>query len=134
MPDYSKTAPVYYTGKVQDVPDNQYVAVLGRNLPMKDRDPEKPISITDNFEYCRHTKHGAKMYNLLNKLVPDGMAKGIALQTPFRDFISMSGGVFNEKMAEGLVTYLSDGKGGIRKIIGQIPKAIKGIGPLLKSI
>jgi beta-glucosidase len=134
MPDYSKTAPVYYTGKVQDVPDNQYVSILGRALPPKDRDPEKPISITDNFEYCRHTKHGAKMYNLLDKLVPEGMAKGIALQTPFRDFISMSGGVFNETMAEGLVTYLSDGKGGIRKIIGQIPKAIKGIGPLMKSI
>ena len=134
MPDYSKTAPVYYTGKVQEVPDNQYVSILGRALPPKDRDPEKPISITDNFEYCRHTKHGAKMYNLLDKLVPEGMAKGIALQTPFRDFISMSGGVFNETMAEGLVTYLSDGKGGIRKIIGQIPKAIKGIGPLMKSI
>ena len=134
IPDYSKTAPVYYTGKVQDVPDNQYVAVLGRNLPAKDRDPDKPISIEDNFEYCRHTKHGAKMYKLLDKLVPEGMAKGIALQTPFRDFISMSGGVFNDKMAEGLVTYLSDGKGGMRKIFSQIPKAIKGIGPLMKSI
>ena len=134
IPDYSKTAPVYYTGKVQDVPDNQYVAVLGRNLPAKDRDPNKPISIEDNFEYCRNTKHGAKMYKLLDKLVPEGMAKGIALQTPFRDFISMSGGVFNETMAEGLVTYLSDGKGGMRKIFSQIPKAIKGIGPLMKSI
>ena len=74
------------------------------------------------------------MYKLLDKLVPEGMAKGIALQTPFRDFISMSGGVFNDKMAEGLVTYLSDGKGGLRKIFSQIPKAIKGIGPLMKSI
>lgn len=134
IPDYSKTAPVYYTGKVQDVPDNQYTAVLGRAIPAKDRDPNKPISIEDNFEYCRNTKHGAKMYKLLDKLVPEGMAKGIALQTPFRDFISMSGGVFNETMAEGLVTYLSDGKGGMRKIFSQIPKAIKGIGPLMKSI
>ena len=134
IPDYTATAPIYYTGKVQDVPDNQYTAVLGRRIPAKDRDPAKPFSIEDNFEYCRGTKHGRKMYNLLNKLVPDGMAKGIALQTPFRDFISMSGGVFNETMADGLVTYLSDGKGGMRKIISQIPKAIKGIGPLLKSI
>ena len=134
IPDYSKTAPVYYTGKVQDVPDNQYTAVLGRAIPAKDRDPAKPFSIEDNFEYCRTSKHGAKMYKLLDKLVPEGMAKGIALQTPFRDFISMSGGVFNDKMAEGLVTYLSDGKGGLRKIFSQIPKAIKGIGPLMKSI
>lgn len=134
IPDYSKTAPIYYTGKVQDVPDNQYTAILGRAIPAKDRDPAKPFSIEDNFEYCRTTKHGAKMYKLLNKLVPEGMAKSIALQTPFRDFISMSGGVFNDKMAEGLVTYLSDGKGGMRKIFSQIPKAIKGIGPLMKSI
>ncbi len=134
IPDYSKTAPIYYTGKVQDVPDNQYTAILGRAIPAKDRDPAKPFSIEDNFEYCRTTKHGAKMYKLLDKLVPEGMAKSIALQTPFRDFISMSGGVFNDKMAEGLVTYLSDGKGGMRKIFSQIPKAIKGIGPLMKSI
>ena len=74
------------------------------------------------------------MYKMLDKLVPEGMAKGIALQTPFRDFISMSGGVFDETMAEGLVLILNDKKGGIRKIIKRIPGAIKGIGPLLKSI
>ena len=56
------------------------------------------------------------------------------MQTPFRDFISMSGGVFSEQMAEGLVRWLSGKKGGIRLIVKDIPRAIKGIGPLLKQI
>lgn len=134
IPDYRQTAPVYYDGNVQEVPDEQYVALLGRELPQKEKDKSLPIDITDNFENCQHTKNGKKLYNLLSKLIPDGFARGIALQTPFRDFISMSGGVFNEKMAEGLVLILSDKKGGIRKILSQIPKTLKGIGPLLKSI
>ncbi len=134
IPNYSKIAPTYYTADVQSVPDDQFKAVLGREIPPTDRDLSKPITIADNFEYCKHTKKGAKMYKLLDKLVPDGMAKGIALQTPFRDFVSMSGGAFNEVMAEGLVIYLSDKKGGKRKIACQIPKLIKSIGPLMKNI
>lgn len=134
IPDYRASAPVYYEGNVQDVPDDQYVALLGRELPPAEKDRSLPIDITDNFESCAYTKNGKKLYNLLSKLIPDGFARGIALQTPFRDFISMSGGVFDETMAEGLVLILSDKKGGIRKILKRIPHAIKGIGPLLKSI
>lgn len=134
IPDYSETAPIYYTGKVQTVPDEQFTAVLGREIPSPDRDANRVFDITDNFESCRYTKNGNRMYGMLNKLLPAGMANGIALQTPFKDFISMSGGVFNEDMADGLLLILSDKKGGIRKIIGQVPKVIKGIGPLLKNI
>jgi hypothetical protein len=46
----------------------------------------------------------------------------------------MSGGVFSEQMAEGLVRLLSGEKGGIRMILKGIPKAIAGVGPLLKNI
>ena len=134
IPDYSETAPVYYTGKVQTVPDEQFTAVLGREIPAPERDANRAFDITDNFESCRYTKNGNRMYGMLNKLLPAGMANGIALQTPFKDFISMSGGVFNDDMADGLLLILSDKKGGIRKIIGQVPKVIKGIGPLLKNI
>ena len=46
----------------------------------------------------------------------------------------MSGGVFSEDMANGLVKALSGEKGGIRTILKGIPGAIKGVGPLLKQI
>ena len=74
------------------------------------------------------------MYKLMSTVVPAGFAQAIALQTPFRDFISMSGGVFSEDMANGLVKALSGEKGGIRIILKGIPGAIKGVGPLLKQI
>ena len=134
IPDYSQTAPRYYTGNIQSVPEEQFVAVLGRDLPPADYDKNRKLSIQDTFESCSHTKTGKKFYKLLSTLIPAGFAQAIALQTPFRDFISMSGGVFSEQMAEGLVRWLSSEKGGIRMILKGIPAAIKGIGPLLKNI
>ena len=134
IPDYSAVAPLYYTGEVQNVPEEQFVAVLGRELPPTHYDPNRKLGITDTFESCAHTKNGKRFYKLLSAVIPAGFAQAIALQTPFRDFISMSGGVFSEDIADGLVKWLSGEKGGIRKIIKGIPKAIAGVGPLLKSI
>ncbi|MBQ2973879.1 MAG: glycoside hydrolase family 3 C-terminal domain-containing protein [Clostridia bacterium] len=134
IPDYSAVAPLYYTGDVQNVPDEQFIAVLGRELPPAAYDPNRPLSIQDTFESCAHTKNGARFYKLLTTVVPAGFAQAIALQTPFRDFISMSGGVMSEDMADGLVKWIAGEKGGIRKILKGIPGAIAGIGPLLKNI
>lgn len=134
IPDYSAVAPVYYTGYVQSVPAEQFVAVLGRELPAANYDPNRALGIQDTFESCSHTRNGRRFYKLLSTVVPAGFAQAIALQTPFRDFISMSGGVFSEQMADGLVKWISGEKGGIRKILKGIPAAIKGIGPLLKNI
>ncbi len=134
IPDYSAVAPVYYSGDVQNVPAEQFVAVLGRELPPANYDPNRALSIQDTFESCKHTKNGARFYKLLTTVVPAGFAQAIALQTPFRDFISMSGGVMSEDMADGLVKWIAGEKGGIRKILKGIPGAIAGIGPLLKNI
>ena len=130
IPDYSKTAPLYYTGEVQSVPDSQFIAVLGRELPPTVKSKDIPLDITDNFENASHTKWGGRLYGLLNKVVPEA----IAVETPFRDFISMSGGVFSEQMAEGLLKILNGEKKGLRMILKDIPRAVKGIGPLLKNI
>ena len=134
IPDYRQVAPLYYTGEIQNMPAEQFVAVLGRELPPSDYAPDRKLGIVDTFESCSHTKNGKRMYKLLKTLVPAGFAQAIALQTPFRDFISMSGGVMSEDMANGLVMWISGEKGGIRKILKGIPGAIKGIGPLLKNI
>lgn len=134
IPDYSAVAPLYYSGDVQNVPEDQFVAVLGRPLPACDYAPDRALSICDTFESCKHTKNGKRFYKLLTTVVPAGFAQAIALQTPFRDFISMSGGVMSEDMADGLVKWIAGEKGGIRKILKGIPGAIAGIGPLLKNI
>jgi len=134
IPDYSEVAPLYYSGDVQNVPDEQFIAVLGRELPPTNYDPDRKLGICDTFESCSHTKNGKRFYKLLTSVVPAGFAQAIAMQTPFRDFISMSGGVMSEDMADGLVKWIAGEKGGIRKILKGIPGAIKGIGPLMKNI
>lgn len=134
IPDYSKTAPSYYNGNIQEIPDAEFEAVYGEALPAREPDPNSPITIADSFGTSLRTKNGRKMYNLLNKLVPPGFAQAITFQVPFRDFISMSGGVFSESIAEGLCKILNGEKGGVRQILKGIPKALAGVGPLLKQI
>ena len=134
IPDYRATAPKYYTADIAHIKDEEFVAVLGRELPPTVKSKDIPLDITDNFENASHTKWGGRLYGLLNKVVPEGMARAIAVQTPIRDFISMSGGVFSEQMAEGLLKILNGEKKGLRMILKDIPRAVKGIGPLLKNI
>ena len=143
IPDYRETAPVYYTGKVQSVPDDQFTAVLGRPIPPTERDRSTPLTVVDSFETSSYTKWGGRINNLMHKMIPvfvkgpgADFAIGIATQTPIRNFISMSGGVFSEKMAAGLLRILNGDKPGkgLRMILSDIPSAIKGIGPLMKQI
>ncbi len=141
IPDYSQSAPLYYTGEVTNVPDDQFATVLGREIPPAFPDATKPITITDNFENCQRTKTGKRLYNIITKAIGlftsgpgQGFALAIATQTPFRDFISMSGGVFSEDMAQGLCNAINGEKHGWSKILKGIPSAITKIGPLLKNI
>lgn len=143
MPDYRETAPAYYTADVQSVPDEQFAAVLGREIPSPDYDKDMPLTIRDNFENAAYTKWGGRINGAITSLIPKfvkgpgaGFAMGIATQTPIRDFISMSGGVFSEKMAEGLLKILNDDdpRKGLGMIMSDIPNALKGIGPLMKNI
>ena len=134
IPDYKETAPLYYEGDVQEIPDEQFREILGREIPAPEKPRNRKIDLTDNFESSKHTKNGARAYKTVSSLIPDGFARGLALQTPFRDFISMSGGVFNEEMAEGLLLFLNDEKGGFKEIMSQLPNAVKGIVPLIRSI
>ncbi|MBR6780249.1 MAG: hypothetical protein IKM24_04445, partial [Clostridia bacterium] len=119
---------------VQNVPEQQFVSVLGRELPPTVKSTDQPLDLTDTFENAKHTKWGGRLFALLTMLIPEGMARAIAVQTPFRNFITMSGGVFSEQMAAGLLRILNGEKGGLRMILKGIPGAIKGIGPLLQNI
>lgn len=134
IPDYSKTAPSYYTGEVQNIAAEEFVAVLGNELPETDYDPNAPVVLTDCFESAARTKNGMKMYKLMKSVVPAGFAQAIALQVPLKNFISMSGGVCSEKIALGLCKALNGEKGGVRQILKGIPKALKDVGPFLKTI
>ena len=118
------------------------VNVLNRETLMKAyENPEAypNLTIANTLEDSEAGKNGKKLVKLLRKFVgTEGMACAIALQTPVKNFISMSLGVFSPKMAQELLDVLNDKKPLVRgiavMIIKAIPKVIAGLPALLKSI
>ena len=142
IPDYRETAPDYYTGNVADISAEQFSAVLGRPLSETNRDASKPLDITNNIEDSANTKWGGRLNKALGAVLKivdpsgDGMASSIAKQTPVRNFVSMSGGLFSEKMATGFIKILNDdepGKG-VGMIASGIPNLLKNLKGFLNSI
>ncbi len=145
VPDYSKTAPSYYSVDVQAIPDSEFEAVLGHAIPVRQLDTSMKLTIANSLGDAKHTKWGGRINNLINKIMdmmfkPDdpngGMMKAMALEIPIRNFITMSSGVFSEKMANGLLMILNgDGVGkGLGKILAGIIPALAKLPALLKSI
>lgn len=145
IPNFKEKAPAYYTADVKAIDDKQWAAVYGQELPSRERDTNKKIDIYCCLEDARHTKWGGKLCKLIigftmggGSTTGDGaMLQAMALQIPIRNFIAMSSGAFDEKMAEGLLKVLNDdestGKGfgkivaGIPRLIGKIPMIIKSV-------
>ncbi len=143
VPDYKETAPCYYGADVMAVSDEQFEALLGRPIPLTHRDPSVPLGINNTLEDSMSGKAGGKICRLIMKIMgmlPDDgnkdMMEAMALQIPIRCMMSMSMGVFSEKMAGGLLTILND-QGtmkGIGKILSGIGNALKNMKNLFNSI
>ncbi len=139
IPDYRATAPAYYSADVQNISAEAFTAVLGRELPPSKIISYPNLTVANTLEDAAMGKNGAKINNLLRKFVgTEGMACAIALQTPIKNFISMSFGIFSPKMAEELLDVLND-KAPYRRglawmIIKAIPSVIKGLPDLMKSV
>ena len=146
IPDYRASAPAYYTADKDGMTGAQFEAVLGRALPLAERDTSKPIDIYCCLDDARHTKWGGRICRLIEGLRAkmgsdangDGkMIAAMATQIPIRNFIAMSMGVFSVGMADGLLMILNDDKSsfiGLMKILGRIIPAITKLPALLKSI
>ena len=105
-----------------------HLTYTDENLPSTPEEAERDVA-----NYLRRVKRLRKKLELpalkyVN--VPGGGIGG----TRFHFHITMSGGVFSEQMAAGLLRILNGEKGGLRMILKGIPGAIKGIGPLLQNI
>lgn len=143
VPDYKATAPCYYGADVAAVEDAQFEALLGRPIPLTHRDPNVPLGINNTLEDSMSGKAGGKICKLIMKIMgmlPDDgnkdMMEAMALQIPIRCMMSMSMGVFSEKMAGGLLTILNDqgAMKGIGKILSGIGNALKNMKNLFNSI
>ena len=138
VPDYRATASAYYSADIKNIPAEQFVSVLGRELPPSEIKAYPNLTLVNTIEDSAAGKNGAKIVGLIKKLVgEESMAAGIALQLPIKNLISMSFGIFNPKMAAQLLDILNDKKPLVRGIVVMVVKAIpaviKGI-PNLKKI
>ena len=136
IPDYSKTAPSYYGANVMNVPANEFEVVYGQPLPPSERDKSQPLTILNTLEDSKDGKWGGRINRLLNKMLgTETMAGAVAVQTPIKNFISMSFGIFSPQMAEGLLIILNEDKmwKGMKIILKGIPNALKNLDKL-KSI
>lgn len=137
VPNYKEIAPAYYSADVNNITDEQFKAVLGREIPPSNVVCYPNLTVANTLEDSAVGKNGAKIVKLLRKFVgTEGMACAIALQTPVKNFVSMSFGVFSPKMANELLDILNDKKpyrrGLAALIIKAIPSVIKGIPNLMK--
>lgn len=144
VPDYRETAPSYYGADIMNVPDREFETVLGRPIPSNVRDESKPLDFNSTLEDSKSGKAGAFICKIINKAMSKmsdddankGMMEAMALQIPIRCMISMSMGVFSEKMALGLLDILN-GNGvlkGIGKILSGVGNALKNMKNLFNSI
>lgn len=145
IPDYKVSAPAYYSADIMNVPDGQFAAVLGREIPQATRDVCEPLDLNCSLEDAINSKWGKRINVLIDKVMglnfnaggsSSGMMKAMALQIPIRDFIAMSGGVFTEEMGKGLLMILngeSEGKG-LATILKGLGGAIAKLPTLLKQI
>ena len=142
IPDYRASAPLYYTADVKNLPAAQFEAVLGHKLPPSQKENAR-LDFTSNIEDAKDTKWGGRVNRAViyvsraaNKGERGGMAETLALQTPIRNFVSMSGGLFSKKMADGFIKFLSDDEPakGVGMVAAGVPRLVKNLGGLLKKI
>lgn len=142
VPDYRALAPNYYKADVVNLPTAQFEAVLGHRLPPPQKENER-LDLTSNIEDAKNTKWGRRINKaistatkMVNAGAPSDMASAVAVQTPIRNFVSMSGGLFSEEMADGLIKILGDDEPakGAGKIAAGIPRLVKNLGKFLKQI
>ncbi|MCR4594492.1 MAG: glycoside hydrolase family 3 C-terminal domain-containing protein [Clostridiales bacterium] len=121
IPDYRESAPCYYSGDITAVSDDAFRAVLGHEIPPCERDKSQPLTILNTLEDAADGKWGGRFCRMLTKMLgAETMMGAVALQTPIKNFISMSFGIFSPRMAEGLLLILNEDKfaKGMRIILG----------------
>ncbi len=143
IPDYRESAPDYYTADVNAITAEEFTAVYGKPLPPSERPAGEKLTLNNTLEDAESGVWGGRIVGFVRTAIKtmfneneSQMATAVALQTPIRDFIAMSMGVFSPKMADGLLMILNDESmpKGLGKILSCLLDVIKNIGPLLNSI
>lgn len=131
MSDDAKILPSYYSGDVEAVTDEEFSAIIGRDLSEREFPEGYKFTINNNLYDTRNTKWGRRIEKLTlfasrgqDELGdPETMAQ-IALQTPMEAMCNFSNGILSEKMLYNLLDLLNGDKPGwaFMKLIGGLFK------------
>jgi len=119
IPDYRKTAPVYYSIKdgIDNIPDEQFLAILGRPLPKRERGRNQPFDDNSTFGdievkwigrvFTKKVKQQAMkaMENTVDDIKE--MLDRMFNDMPLRSMRMMAGDKMPPHLLEGLLTALN---------------------------
>lgn len=140
IPDYSETAKVYFDGDPAKATQAEFEAVYGGELKYKEEVGPRSYNVT--IESGKDKGFAKVIYNTVDFFMkPQGgigssMITNTLMETPVRNYICMSGGLFTEDMADGLLN-IFEGKNvakGVGKIAKGVPHVLANLKTLLKSI
>lgn len=128
--------PSYFSGKVENVSDEEFSALLGRPLSPLNKPEGAKLDLTSCFAdgqkawFGRLVKFAASKFVKVDGLGSKEMIVNSTLETPFRAMANMSTGILSDDMALGLAMLCNKGEkwkgfGKLFKGLFGIPKRIK---------
>lgn len=139
--DLSETAKTYFDGDPAKATLDEFKVIFGSDELPKAKEIT-PDSYNVTIEGSKDRGLAKIIYNgtdfILKPVggVKSSMIVNTLMETPIRNYIAMSGGLFTEDMADGLLK-LFDGNDvgtGIKKIVKGVPNALVNLKDLLNSI
>lgn len=138
--DLRESAGVYFDGDPARAREDDFKVIYGGEFKLA---PEiTSDSLNNSIERSKDKGLAKFIYNTVDlAMKPKGgvgssMITNTIMQTPIRNYVSMSNGLFTEDMADGLLKVF-EGKGvakGVGKIAKGVPNALVNLKSLLKSI
>jgi len=131
VPDYTETAPCYYNMEnTTFVPDDEFRAVLGREIPDNSEFVKGNLTINSSVSQvavspfgkalCTILCNGAKVVALTAEN-PDMITESIK-DMPLRSFSGFTGGLLSPTTVEGILDLCNGTKGGFKKLVSGFRK------------
>lgn len=138
--DYSELAPSYFGSDPAKASDAEFKAIYGGDFKYAPKITAD--SLNNSIEHSRDKGFAKFIYNTVDLAmkskggVGGSMMTNTIMQTPIRNYVSMSNGLFTEDMADGLLKVFEgkDVAKGMGKIMKGVPHALVNLKSLLKSI
>ena len=131
VPDYSKTAPIYYSvDSMATIPEKQFEVLLGYELPNNNGFKKGELTINNSVKQVAVSPTGKALYGILNlgaKIVslsaenPEMITNSVN-DLPLRSFSGWTGGLISQKSVDGLLDMCNGQKGGFKKLIAGFKK------------